>query len=501
MTAAERETPLTTADFAWFGFAGQEAALREALASLAIRHGEPVVRTVTDAHFVPATALTPLQFEGALLTASGAPVPEARQQRRRGRIGDLVLGDISTPPPAPERVVDEEVVYLGWYLDHFGHFLLESTARMWALDQVDPATKVVFHFERPFVPDHTIARLLQMFGVPPDRLLFLDKPTRLRRVIVPEPLYEMSHRAHERMAEVHRAVARPLAGSFGVFDQPVYLSRRLLPPHQRLLVGEAALEDILRENGFLIVHPETMSLADQIRLVNSHRDLLTDAGTACYLSLFALRPNRLHLLTEGVPFLDFFLAPKAAGTPVSYGNVLVGGHDATSSYRPLMVNFGAVTAYLDALGLLRQRRRAALAPRPDHLRPEYDEADWYARIRHPVRTETLPAGVETAAQAVARDSWPVSWVLARYYLRRNPERVEGLVARFVVLASQEHDLVRLTRYRDDVADFYLRLIRHCSPETTETVRQVLTGRFAIDVTSLENAQNQRRQARRQGERL
>src|SRR5690606_20128231 len=107
MTSAENETPLVLADFAWHGFAGQEAALSEALGSLAIRRGEPTTRTLEDALFVPATALSPIRFEGALLTASGEPVPEARQQRRRSRIGDLVLGELSGPAPEqPERVVE-----------------------------------------------------------------------------------------------------------------------------------------------------------------------------------------------------------------------------------------------------------------------------------------------------------------------------------------------------------------------------------------------------------
>lgn len=497
MASADIETPLVLTDFSWYGFAGQEMALSEALGSLAIRRGEPVARTLDDAIFVPSTALTPIHFAGALLTATGEPVPEARQQRRRSRIGDLVLGDLSGPAPRdPERVIEDEVVYLGWYIDHFGHFLLESTARMWFLDQIDPATKVVFHIERPFEPDRVEARLLESFGIPPDRLLLLDTPARLRRVIVPEPLYEMSHRAHERMAEPHRGVARTIASTFGEFEQPVYLSRRLLSPHYRQLIGETMLEDILRENGFLIVHPETMSMADQIRIVNSHRDVFTDAGTACYLSLFALRPNRLHLLTDGIPFHDFFLAPRAAGAEVSFCNGLMGGHDAASSYLPLMIDFETVTAYLDSLGLLTQRRRAALAPRPDDLRRDYEEADWYAKVRHPVSTESLSPEVETAARAVAHDVWPVSWVLARYYLRRDPGRVDGLVARFAELAARERDVDRLARYRDDVADFYLRLKRQCAPGTAAALRHVVTQQFGIDVDALEDLQTRRRQERR-----
>jgi hypothetical protein len=157
-----------------------------------------------------------------------------------------------------------------------------------------------------------------------------------------------------------------------------------------------------------------------------------------------------------------------------------------------------VIAYLDSLGLLKQRRRAALAPGPDDLRHDYEAVDWYARIRHPVSTEALPPAVEAEALRAAQDSWPLSWVLARYFLRRDPERVDGLVARFAELAGRERNFDRLARYRDEVAEFYVRLKRQSSPETVAATRQVLTEQFGIDVDALVDEQSRRRRERRAG---
>lgn len=223
---------------------------------------------------------------------------------------------------APVDELKGEVVYLGWFFTHFGHFLMESLTRTWFLDQVDPSVKVVFHRKTGAEPAGITSTILAAFGIPPERIVFLERPTRLRRVIVPEPLYELSYGAHEWMPRPFREVAARIVGDSSRLDQPVYLSRRLLPSGRRQIVGEFELEEALRENGFRIAHPETMTFSDQVRLVNQHSQILTSAGSASYNVFFALNEPTLHFMTAGIPREDYFLSPAVAGAPSSYCNCL-----------------------------------------------------------------------------------------------------------------------------------------------------------------------------------
>ncbi len=328
MHVADPNTPLTRDDFPLVGFDDLLGPLDEMLSSVEIRRGEPRAPVITDAVFVPAMKVGLHQFEGALLTADGQPIPQARSERRNSRQGDITLGALSERVELePEQTIEEEVIYLGWYFDHFGHFLLESLARTWVLPQLDPKMKVVFHRERPDPPGGTTRLMLELLGIPPERILFLDQQTRLRRVIVPEPRYEISHAAHTWLARPYHQIARAVLGddTGDITDQPLYLSRRLLSSRQRPIIGEFELEEVCRDNGFLVAHPETMTLPDQIRLVNRHREIVTSAGSAAYLLLFALDPGRLHVLTTDLPFVDYFLIPKVAGIPASFVNWLAGG--------------------------------------------------------------------------------------------------------------------------------------------------------------------------------
>lgn len=467
--------------FGLYGFDNLLNELDEALASVHVRHSEPQVAVVEDAVFVPATKVRAHQFAGAVLTADGQPIPRALANRRLSHAGDIVLGALTAPEAMrPEQVIEEEVVYLGWYFVHFGHFLLESLARTWVLPAVDPATKVLFHTERGEEPSGSTLQMLELLGVRRERMLFPKVQTTLRRVIVPEPLYEVAHAAHVRMPEPHRRIAAALMTDEVPSEQPVYLSRRLLSSSQRPIIGELELEEVMRENGFFVAHPETMSLADQINLVNGHRDIFTSAGSAAYLALFPPEPPRLHLLTAGVPFPDYFLIPAVAGIETTFVNCLGAGHRPAEHYLPQLADFESFSGYLDSIGLLEHRLRSSLVSLVLDLRPVYDESWLYKYIRHLPRTASLPADLEAEAVRLAATSWPLSWILAHYYAMRHPERVEPLVLRVIALLAAESDIERLAHYRDDSSRRLGQILRHCSPETAPRLKQVLDDRLLIE---------------------
>ena len=482
MQVADPTTPLTRDDFPLVGFDDLLTPLDEMLSAIEIRRDEPQAPVITDAVFVPAMKVGMQQFEGALLTADGQPIPQARSERRNSRVGDLTLGALSEPVDLkPEQTIDEDVVYLGWYFDHFGHFLLESLARTWVLPQLDPNLKLIFHRERPNPLGATTQRMLELLGVTPDRVLFLDRQTRLRRVIVPEPLYEISHAAHTWLARPYHQITRAVLGddTGDTSDQPLYLSRRLLSSRQRPIIGEFELEEVCRENGFLVAHPETMSLEDQIRLVNRHREIFTSAGSAAYLLLFALEPGRLHTLTTGIPFADYFMIPKVASIPASFVNCLAGGNRPSKHYLPQMVEMDVFADYLKSQGMLQRTLRSSLTIQNADLQADYDEAWFYKYARHGKRTSDLTGELEAEALAVARTSWALSWTLARYYMAHDPAKIDPLLHQFVALAAAETRVDRLMFFREDIASSVAQLLRRTSPDTASLVWNVLADRFLI----------------------
>jgi hypothetical protein len=491
MSQPDSFRPLARDDFTFYGFGDLIAPLDETLGDIGIRGGVPRLTVVEDAVFVPALripAIDPTQgrfaVEGGIVTCDGYSVGEAQVRRRSTRWGTRVLGGVSNPSTvAPAQVIDAEVVYLGWLFDQFGHFLLESLARAWVLDQIDPSVKVVFHALRDSIPAGTRREILEAFGIPIDRILVLDQPTQLRRIIVPEPLFEISTSAHEQMPAPFRRVAAHLVGDDRQSEQPVYLSRRLLPGNLRQIVGEGVMEEVLRENGFLVVHPETMTFAEQLGVLDRHAHIFAAIGSAAHAVLFARARPSLHLLTDGIPREDYFLAPKVAEASTTYINCLGRGDRPFIDNRsPVYAETGTLVDYLDGRGFLRRRLRAAIATRSPLARTTYDEAWYYAAVHDRLpHGEPLPPEIEGGALEVGRSSWPLSWILARYFAAQDASRVDDLALQFAHLVAEESDLARLARYHGDVESMARLVVKACGPKAVDRVVEALVRVFGLTV--------------------
>lgn len=484
--------PIDARLFSFHGFGGKTGGARRRLNEARVRGGEPGVAILEQPTFVP--------DEDRRHFRSGPdhddPPPEpARGHNQPGPIPGILSADDPQAASLDEkdiRTLDEEVVYLGRLYSSYGHFLLESLSTTWFLTQVDPSVRVVFH-----LPPGSRGRsrawatpILAAFGIPRDRIIPLDQPIRVRRAYVPEPLFSAKHSAHERAAEPYQAVAaRIMAGSLQPSSQPVYLSRRLLASPERLTIGEADLEDILRENGFLVAHPETMTFEDQVRLFNQHTDFFSGAGSAAHNVLFSLHRPRLHVLTSGGQISpNFFLCSALVESPTAFVKCLDTGDRSPGRGRiavrrrlPEIIDLPTLVEYLDERGLLKSRIRARLAGRDPALRRTYDEAWLYARVRAAWSDGTLPRPVIKEATAIARGSWPVSLALARYVARRNANLLEEMADQFATLAAIEVDTNRLARYRTDVEESLRVIRRHCRPETAQRLTEVAGSAFLLDL--------------------
>jgi hypothetical protein len=432
------------------------------MSPLSVRAGTPKIEVVEHGHFVPApqpsnTSTDPAYgSRGGIFDATGQPVAAAYLRRAGRLVGAGLPGPV---PVGSVEEVDEEVVYLGWQqthhygqyrlesqqTQHYGHFLLESLARVWFLREIDPATRVVFH-TYSISPHGPIRRLLELMGIPDERLLIPQVPTRFRRIIIPEALYELSFAAHERFVEPFRSLAGRIVDATPArpSSQPVYLSRRRLPKGRREIFGEGDLEEVLRESGFRVAHPEHMSVEEQILLFNNRAHIFASVGSAAHAILFSLNQPRLHLLTAGCPKPDYFLVSDVAEVPTTLVHCLGEPGYVTA---PQLLDIPLALAYLGECGLLTRPPSAELMERLPALRNRFDEAETSFRVRQATMYgKPLGRGAVAKAAERATTSWVVSWSLARYYLKSDPAKTAEFTDFFTELVLAETDRERIERY-------------------------------------------------------
>lgn len=286
-----------------------------------IRIGNPEDRTFDDVLY------TPFAYDGCwgLFDRSGEPLPGSVDLR--GTDGENIHQiprldiDGSGVPFADEA----EYVYGGRFNPHYGHFLVETLPRLWWLAR-EPLgeRKVLMHAGRDFSwrPHYRFASdIWDALGLSPDRLVTFDHPVRLPRVRVPAPALQQQVFAYTAFRDLCLRIAARLIGEgpFPVAPKPVYLSKTRLA----LAVGVFEREEVIERQaaacGFEIVHPQELSLADQVRLFETRYLIVGPGSSAFHTCVFARQqPRQVQLSPLPLVNTNFTLMERLTGAEAQH---------------------------------------------------------------------------------------------------------------------------------------------------------------------------------------
>ncbi len=204
-------------------------------------------------------------------------------------------------PPMPSGeipYIDLPVIYMGNVHDAFGHFLLKHMNRGWMLaDEKYRGIKVALINDRHINPlPKFISQFEKLLGV---EFIIVDKTTRFKRVYVPSQTFNFYTYWAPELSRVYEYIADGVAGK--KYDK-IYLSRAKM--NVRAPFGEKKIQNIFKKNGFHIVYPETLTLAEQISLMKNCRVLAGCGGTALHLALFMPHGGTVIQLKRNTEFKD-----------------------------------------------------------------------------------------------------------------------------------------------------------------------------------------------------
>lgn len=222
------------------------------------------------------------QFFG-IYDKHGTPLPDC----------DIVSGGLTTKhekvPQLPERieVIERPTLFCGLVLEQFGHVLLNSLGRLWALDQLPPDTLLVFTPKRrqhagdyPHLP-----AVLSMLGIEND-FLVRSQAMRFTNLWTASDLFGERHGGRGTL-EFYYWVDRQLLPAPAMENgRKLYVSRSSLGLKMGRYANEIWLEGMLAQQGYEVFHPEKYSLQDQIDAFRRAEKLIFAEGSA--LHLFAM---------------------------------------------------------------------------------------------------------------------------------------------------------------------------------------------------------------------
>ena len=194
---------------------------------------------------------------------------------------------------------DEKVVYCGYLVNHWGHFLVEAVTRLWYALKDDPTVdKYVFFLdenqEREIRGNYReFFQLLKIW----DKLEIINTPTTYREVIVPEIAFQCM----ASFSPAYLAVFDTIANNIVVDPaweraDKIYFTRSSFAKGNNFDFGLDCLDDFFRRNDFLVLAPETVSLSQLIFLIRGAAEVATISGSVHHNMLFARNGQRLTIV-------------------------------------------------------------------------------------------------------------------------------------------------------------------------------------------------------------
>jgi hypothetical protein len=182
-------------------------------------------------------------------------------------------------------------LYLGPFMNHYGHFITESLSRYW-WHEAAGFDRVAAH---PFMHDHGEVRvrafhryLAGLLGVPLERLTIVRSQAVFEEVVVPEQLWTYNVHVNSRMRELYGRVRTRHEGKRS--SGRIFLSRTRSPR----LDNAPVVEEVFAGFGFRVLYPERIPIADQLALYGNCEILAGLGGSAMHNCLFA-RPGLMTI--------------------------------------------------------------------------------------------------------------------------------------------------------------------------------------------------------------
>lgn len=194
---------------------------------------------------------------------------------------------------------DEKVVYCGYLVNHWGHFLIEGVTRLWYfLENDETVDKYVFFLdenqEREIKGNYReFLQLLKIW----DKLEIINRPTTYREVIVPELGIHMRTAYTPKLLDVFNAVADNVAAD-PAWDTPekIYFSRSQFQKGMQFEFGFAALDNFFEKNGYTILYPEKVPLSRMIHYIRNSKVVASLSGSLPHNMLFGNQGQKVEIV-------------------------------------------------------------------------------------------------------------------------------------------------------------------------------------------------------------
>lgn len=207
---------------------------------------------------------------------------------------------------------NDEVIYLGHLIPHWGVFLVDFTRRIWYYYKAkNPNVKLAFFgINMPEGGFNSMESIYHEFfdlaDINEASIIDVKQITRFKTVYVPEMGYDEDQKKYfedylnpfQRIAVNLQNRIKDLNHPLHTFKtyQKVYLSRTRFATFRE--AGENIIESFFELNGFKVIYPETLSFLEKVLVFSNAEEIASIEGTTAHCVLFATKARKQYIIRK-----------------------------------------------------------------------------------------------------------------------------------------------------------------------------------------------------------
>ena len=196
--------------------------------------------------------------------------------------------------------VNDEVVYMNYFYKHWGHFIIDMVSRLWFfLSDENSNYKIVFTTtlnEKEEIEGNFL-EFLNLFGIENDRILIINKPTRFKKIIVPEVSIYPGKYYTKEFVEIFEKIKKNIKINSNL-PKKIYMSRSHFDIAKKKERGEEEIESFFNKNGYVSIYPEQMSLSEQIQYFCKCEEMACISGTLPHNLVFSNDNQKIIIINK-----------------------------------------------------------------------------------------------------------------------------------------------------------------------------------------------------------
>ena len=235
---------------------------------------------------------------------SGGAIDETGRLIAASRLGDI-FGEVYPFNQSELIKLNETVYYIPVIPKHWGHFLSDVLCRFWfTLDGNDLGCRIAYcthEFGEEGITANYL-ETLELLGIEKDRLLYIDKPTRFSKVLIPGPTFGDGKAYSDEYLEIIQKIKKKVLESEVTLlprrREKIYFTRTNFRRSKHTEVGEKRIEKLFQNNGFTVISPETLSVREQVYYFSTCKVIASLSGTIAHQLVFSDPGNQYIILNR-----------------------------------------------------------------------------------------------------------------------------------------------------------------------------------------------------------